>query len=168
MESPFCRWVRANLPAYLDGELKASTASAVRRHMKRCPACAARARLLADSWEVLDEDVPPPVRSGFTGRMMERVAREKELIPLQARARARRRLRRILSGVSGVAAGLVVGFGLYAWSGFEAAPTSPIEREVSRSLTFLEDVDLLDEIATVEVIDQLLAEKAPVKDTPRG
>jgi len=168
MESPICRWVRANLPSYLDGELKATTASAVRRHMKRCPACAARARLLADSWELLEEDALPPMRSGFTGRMMERVAREKELIPVQRRARARRRLRQALVGVSGIAAGLVIGFGLYAWSGFETAPTSPIEREVSRSLTFLEDVELLDEIATAEAIDQLLVEKRPGKDAPHG
>jgi anti-sigma factor RsiW len=156
------------LPAYLDGELKPSTATAVRRHMERCPACAARARLLADSWKLLDEAEVPPIRSGFTGRMMERLAREKELIPLQARARSRRRLRQALAGITGMAAGLIVGFGLYACSGFESEPASPVEREVSRSLTFLEDVDLLDEIAAVGAIDQLLVEKAADKGVERG
>jgi anti-sigma factor RsiW len=159
MESAVCRWVRSVLPAYLDGELKASTAAAVRRHLARCPACAARARLLADSWRLLDECEVPPVRAGFTGRMMERVAWERSHGNLGRVLSARGRVRRVLTAVAGIAAGLVVGFGLYASSGYHSEPSSPVEREVSRSLTFLEDVDLLDEIAVVQAIDQLLAEK---------
>lgn len=165
MDSPVCRWVRSVLPAYLDGELKASTATAVRRHLQRCPACAARARLLADSWSLLDECEVPRVRSGFTGRMMDRIAWKKASGGLGSGVTPRTRFRRMVTAVTGIAAGLVVGFGLYASSGLHSEPSSPVEREVSRSITFLQDVELLDEIAVVEAIDQLLAEKNVDKGT---
>jgi len=136
MDSPGCRWVRSVLPAYMDGELKESTAAAVRQHLAHCPTCAARARMLAESWNLLDEVEPPPIQDGFTDRMMARIAAEKAQGTL-AEETPPSRLRQAMASVAGIAAGLLVGLGLYAWSGYHAEPASPVEREVSRSLTFL-------------------------------
>jgi anti-sigma factor RsiW len=143
------------LVAFLDGELKASTEQAVRRHLARCPSCRARAGQLAQTWDRLGGATPPRAEPGFTERMMARIAEEKELAALEARLRFHRRLRRVGTTVAGLAAGLVLGLALYAWSGLLEEPNSPVEQEVSRNVAFLEDVDLLDEMAVVEALDDM-------------
>jgi len=153
--SPVCQWVRSVLVAYLDGELKPSTADAVRRHLVRCEACRAQMRLLQESWRLLDDVPPVPVRSGFTQRMMARVVEEKELSAFAARLGSRRRRRSVLASVLGMAAGLAFGFAVYAWTGIVEKPASPVEWEVSRHVSFLEDVELLDEMAVIQAIDRL-------------
>ena len=49
-----CNWIRGVLAAYLVGELKRTTAEAVRRHLEKCEACRAHAHLLEESWRLLD------------------------------------------------------------------------------------------------------------------
>jgi len=168
MGKAVCNWVRGVLPAYQDGELKPSTAAAVRRHVAHCESCRAQLTLLEGAWELLDEAGAPPVRGGFTSRMMSRIVEERELERLQARLRPHRLRRQVLSAVVGLAAGLLVWFALSAWVGWPAEPASPVEREVSRSLTFLEDVDLLDEVALLETMERLRAELAPGREADRG
>jgi anti-sigma factor RsiW len=157
MPSP-CQWVRSVLAAYFDGQLKPSTAEAVRRHLAHCESCRAHARLLKETWRLLDEAPPAPVRSGFTARMMARIVQEKELQAMEARLRPHRLRRQVVSSVLGLAAGLVLGFALYGWTGMVQQPRSPVECEVSRNVSFLEDVDLLDEIAVIEAMDDLVAD----------
>jgi anti-sigma factor RsiW len=156
MASP-CQWVRGVLVAYLDGELKSSTAEAVRRHLEGCESCRAHARLLRESWGLLDEVPPAPVTTGFTERMMARIVEEKDLSALASRLRPDRLRRQVVASVLGVAAGLVFGVAVYSWTGLPQEPTSPVEREVSRNVSFLEDVDLLDEIAVIEAMDRLMS-----------
>jgi len=153
--SPPCQWVRSVLVAYLDGELKPSTAEAVRRHLARCESCRAQMRLLEESWRLLDEMPTGRVPAGFTQRMMARVVEEKELSAFAARLRPHEARRRVFASVLGVAAGLVLGFAVYAWTGMFETPASPVECEVSRHVSFLEDVDLLDEVAVIQAIDRL-------------
>ena len=161
MSSPVCHWVRSVLAAYLDGELKPSTAEAVRRHLERCPDCARRAAQLEEMWRLLDAAAAPPIRPGFTERMMARIVEEKALEALEARSRPSRRLRDLAATVSGLAAGLVLGVALYSWTGLPPEPNSPVEREVSRAVAFLEDVDLLDEVAVVETLEQMNGVQVP-------
>jgi anti-sigma factor RsiW len=155
MSSPVCHWVRSVLAAYLDGELKPSTTNAVRRHLAQCAECRKRAAELEAAWNLLEQVEPAPVRRGFTERMMARVVEEKELEALEARLRPNRILRQVATSVLGLAAGLLIGLALYGWTGQPRESNSPIEREVSRHTTFLEDADLLDEIAVIEAIDRL-------------
>ena len=168
MGKAVCNWVRGVLPAYQDGELKPSTAAAVRRHLAHCESCRAQLRLLDGAWELLDQADAPPVRSGFTSRMMERIVEEKELERLEARLRPHRLRRQVVAAVVGLAAGLLVWFGVSTWVGGPAEPASPVEREVSGCLTFLEDVDLLDEVALVETMERLRAEPTPPEEADRG
>ena len=162
MSSPVCHWVRSVLTAYLDGELKPSTADAVRRHLGRCPECARHAAELQQAWKLLDTVAAPPrVRPGFTERMMVRIAEEKELEAFEARLRRGRRARRFAAQLTGMAAGLVLGVVLYTWTGLPMEPSSPVEQEVSRSVAFLEDADLLDEMAVVETLEQMSGAPVP-------
>ena len=155
MTAGVCNWVKGVLPAYLDGELKPSTAAAVRRHLAHCESCAARAKLLEGAWDLLDEVGAPPAAAGFTSRMMTRIVEEKELERLEARLRPHRLRRQILAAVTGLAAGLLVWFVGTQWVSLPAEPASPIEREISRHLTFLEDAELLDEVGLVETMEWL-------------
>jgi anti-sigma factor RsiW len=161
MPSSVCRWVRSVLTAYLDGELKPSTREAVRRHLEHCRECRAYKESLEETWKALDAVPGPVLRPGFTGRMMARIVEERELAALESRLRPHRLRRRVLTVLSGLAAGILLGFCLYSWTGLMAEPVSPVEREVSRSVSFLEDADLLDEIAVVEAMDQWLGPAAP-------
>jgi hypothetical protein len=88
--------------------------------------------------------------------MIARVVEEQELDGLRARLARRGRWREALAGAAGLAAGLIVGLGFYVWNGLPRVPTSQVEREVSRHLTFLDDADLMDEVAAVQAIERLL------------
>lgn len=156
MPSSACHWIRSVLVAYLDGELKPRTAQAVRRHLERCEHCRAQARLLEESWRLLDQVPPPPIRSGFTARMMARIVEEKELEALEARLRPHRLWRQVCLSLAGLAAGLLLGLALYGWTGLMREPNSPVEREVSRNVSFLRDAELLDEMAVIEAMDRLM------------
>jgi len=159
-----CIWVRSVLVAYLDGELKPSTAEAVRRHLDTCEACRTHARQLRETWRLLDDVPSAPVRDGFTERMMARIVEEKELSAFVASLQPRLRRRRIAASVLGMAAGLVLGFVVYGWTGLSARPVSPVECQVSQHVSFLEDVDLLDEIAVIQEIDRLSEDGGALAD----
>ena len=160
--SSACHWVRSVLTAYLDGELKASTADAVRRHLEQCTECARHAAGLERTWKVLEAAATGPrIRPGFTERMMARIVEEKELVAFEARLRRGRRAQRFVYQMAGLAAGLVLGVTLYTWTGLPAEPGSPVEQEVSRSVAFLEDADWLDEMAVVETLEQMTGAPVP-------
>jgi len=152
-----CQWIRSVLAAYLDGELKSSTARAVRRHLERCESCRAHARLLRESWRLLDEVPPRPAHAGFTERMMARIVEEKDLSALASRLRPHELRRQAVASVLGLAAGIVFGFAVYSWTGLPQEAGGPVEREVSRNVSFLDDADLLDEMAVIEAMERLMS-----------
>jgi anti-sigma factor RsiW len=165
MTSPACQWVQGILTAYLDGELKPSTAAAVRRHLEHCEACRARAELLQETWDLLDAPTPA-VPAGFTSRMMGKIVEEQALERLEARLRPHRLRRRIFASAAAIAAGLLFGLALRTWAVRLPDPGSPVEREVSACLTFVEDLDVFDDqgldlVEVVEAWDRLEAEGRP-------
>jgi anti-sigma factor RsiW len=156
------------LVAWLDGELTLSKREAVRRHLDRCEACRAEADLLEETGRLLDQPEAPPVRPGFTARMMARVVEEKDLEAMEARLRPHRRRRKVLASAAGLAAGLVLGFVAYGWTGLMREPNSPVEREVSHNVSFLKDVELLDAIAVIEAMDRLTSGAATAPGDTSG
>jgi anti-sigma factor RsiW len=48
-----CTAMRKKIKAYLDGELPAAEAAAVKSHLVQCPACSREAEELAKTWELL-------------------------------------------------------------------------------------------------------------------
>ena len=87
---------------------------------------------------------------------MARIVEEKEVQAMEAPLRPHRLLRKALASSVGLAAGLVLGLALYGWTGFVQEPNSPVEAEVCHSVSFLEDVDLMDEMAVIEAMDDLM------------
>jgi len=153
MSAP-CQWVRSVLAAWLSDELKPSTAEAVRRHLEKCESCRAHMELLRESWRLLDEVPPKSIPPAFTARMMARIVEEKDLSRFAARLRPHEQRRKVLASVAGIAAGLFLGMAVYGWTGLLTKPVSPVESEVSQHVSFLEDVDLLDEIAVIQAMDR--------------
>jgi anti-sigma factor RsiW len=160
MGKTVCGWVRSVLVAYMDGELKAPSARAVRRHLEKCESCRAQFRLLNATWSALAASDAPATRGGFASRMMARIAEGKEIARLEARLRSRRRVAGALAALAGLAAGLVVGLCLYLWTGRLSEPNSLVEREIAEHVTFLEDAPLIDNVVVIKAIERLAAEPA--------
>jgi anti-sigma factor RsiW len=160
MSEAKCQWVVEALPAYLDGELDRADADVVRRHLRHCESCRARASLLDDTWETLEEAQAAPrarVAPDFTERMMARLDAEKQRQAAETRLRPRRLLRQIGTAAAGLAAGIALGLAIYGWNAVtpEPAPVTPVEQEISRNVTFLQDSDLVDEMALIQTMDQV-------------
>jgi hypothetical protein len=124
-------------------------------------------RLLQESWRLLDEVPPARIPPDFTERMMARIVEEKDLSRFAASLRPHERRRKVVASVLGMAAGLLLGFAVYGWTGLPEEPASPVEFEVSRHVSFLQDVDLLDEIAVIQAIDRLETDADP-DESPDG
>lgn len=85
----WCRRVRSQLSAYVDGELSAAERSAVAEHLSRCEVCSAERESLTKLTRITslipEEDLP----SGLHSRIMSRLAYA-ETPPVPARSTARR------------------------------------------------------------------------------
>ncbi len=70
----FCRFTENNMSALIDGELKGLKQSAVRAHLRACPACRTKYSYLGSvsaASALLVSDLPP---AGFEDRVMAKVA----------------------------------------------------------------------------------------------
>ncbi len=162
-----CERVRKVLPAYLDGELDRPEAEAVRLHLNGCESCRAKARLLDDTWETLDQGKAAPkvrIPEDFTEKVMARLEADRHRAAAEVRLRRRRRLGQVVAVLVGMAAGLLIGLALYGWTTVATAPpVTPIEQEISRNVTFIEDSAYVDEVPLIEEMDRLAAQQQPEK-----
>lgn len=114
---------RADLVAYLDGELKGSRARALEARLQNDPRMRAEAETLRHTWDLLDFLPRPRASAAFASVTVERLTRTR---PAPS---TRRRLRPWALGVGWVAAVLLTaaaGFGGARWiSGDRAAPPPP-------------------------------------------
>ena len=63
-----------------------------------------------------------------------------------------------------MAAGLLLGLALYGWTTVAAAPpVTPVEQEISRNVTFIEDSAYVDEVSLIEEMDRLAAQQQSEK-----
>src|SRR5689334_9452270 len=114
---------RADLVAYLDGELTGESARALEAKLNLNPAARAEAEALRRTWDLLDYLPSPQPSASFTHRTLER------LTPVRTgETRRRRRWRVRLLGAGWAAALLLSG-----WAGFAAynwfVPNEPGEKE---------------------------------------
>ena len=158
-----CDRVRKILPAYLDGEVDRQEAEAVRQHLEQCESCRAQAHLLDDTWETLDEAKPAArvrIPEDFTEKVMARLEADRLRVEAERRLRRRRRVGQAVMAAVGMAAGIVLGLSLYAWRTVAAAPpVTPVEKEISRNVTFIEDSAYIDEVSVIEEMDRLTAQQ---------
>ncbi len=142
---------RADLVAYLDGELTGEPARALEAKLNLDPAARSEAEALRRTWDLLDYLPSPQPSASFTHRTLER------LTPMQtARMRRRQLWRRRLIG-SGWAAALL----LSGWAGYAAynwfVPNEPGEKELLHDLRIIENkryYDLMDDLDFWRALDK--------------
>jgi anti-sigma factor RsiW len=144
---------RADLVAYLDGELAGEAARALEAKLSLNPQVRAEAESLRRTWALLDYLPRPEPSPSFTNRTLSRVA-PVEPGPTPAGAQARRRRRVALLGL-GWAAGLL----LAALAGRAAVhrllPQQPGERELVRDLRLIENKRFYDLVGDLDFLRRL-------------
>lgn len=135
---------RADLVAYLDGELSGEAARAVEAKLSLNPAIRAEADALRRTWELLDFLPKPQPSPRFTHHTLERLS------PVRADEQQRRQRWRTRGlGLGWAAALLLAGWGGYA--GFHLlVPHGPGERELLRDLRIIENKRLYDRIEDLD------------------
>lgn len=87
-----CKTARANLSAFIDGELSMSRADRVREHLLACPECAhaadetRRLQQIAGAWTVEEADVWDGVRANLADTDDETLARSVRALEAELRA----------------------------------------------------------------------------------
>jgi len=153
---PLSEQERADLVAYLDGELSGEAARAVEARISLDPRVRAEAESLKRTWDLLDFLPHPEPSPNFTQRTLSRVVPVRPKVPAPRPTGARSRLWwRVALGVGWAAALLVAG--LAGYGGYRAlAPREPGERELVRDLRVIENkrfYDLVDDLHFLEQLD---------------
>ena len=135
---------RADLVAYLDGELTGKAARALEAKLSLNPAARAEADALRRTWELLDFLPRPQPSLRFTHRTLERLS------PLRVdEYQRRRRLHMCCLGLGWAAALLLAG-----WTGYAGynwfVPREPGERQLLQDLRIIENKRLYDRIEDLD------------------
>ena len=140
----FSEQERADLVAYLDGELHGEAARALEAKLSLNPAARVEADALRRTWELLDFLPRPQPSPRFTHRTLERLS------PVRADEQGRQRLwRRCFLGVGWAAALLLAGWvGHAAFNWF--LPREPGERELLQDLRIIENKRLYDRVEDLD------------------
>jgi anti-sigma factor RsiW len=136
---------RADLVAYLDGELEGEAARALEAKLSLSPEARAEADSLKRAWELLDYLPRAEPSPHFTERTLSR------LVPLPAARPAWRR--RVATGAwaAAVLAAFVAG-----WVGFDfLVPACPGERELVQDLRIIENKRLYDAVPDLDFLKKL-------------
>lgn len=142
--SHFSEQERADLVAFLDGELHGEAARALEAKLSLNPAARAEADTLRRTWGLLDYLPQPQPSLRFTHRTLERLA------PLRSEEQRRGRRWRTLGLGLGWAAALLlagwVGYSGYNW----LVPRKPGENELLHDLRIIENKRLYDRIGDLD------------------
>ena len=146
---------RANLTAYLDGELDEETAQLLEAKLNQDPAARAEVDELKQAWTMLDYLPRSSPSSSFTHRTMEKLSLEKRPVETGKMPAARRT--GWLRPVGWVAAVLVaLGGGWFAGQQFWQPAPDPDESLV-RHLRIIEKwraYDLIEDVGFLKALDQ--------------
>jgi anti-sigma factor RsiW len=138
--SRFSEQERADLVAYIDGELTGEAARALEAKLSLDPAARAEADALRRTWELLDYLPRPQPSLRFTHRTLERLS------PVRADEQQRQRIWRIrylgLSWAAAILFAYWVGHAGYDW----LVPREPGERQLLQDLRIIENKRLYDRI----------------------
>jgi anti-sigma factor RsiW len=141
---------RAELVAYLDGELQGDKARAVESRISHDPRLRAEADALGRAWELLDYLPRPEPSPNFTHRTLDRITGAQKLV----RSPTRRRWRTVLVGAGWAAAVTLAFLGGYAVVRF-LAPPDRTDEELARDLRVIENKRLYDPIDDIEFLREL-------------
>jgi anti-sigma factor RsiW len=149
--SPLDEQERADLVAWLDGELEGEAARSLEAKLSLDPAARAEADALRRTWELLDYLPRPEPSASFTNRTLSRLA------PAPARQRPTlwQRWRRPVLGAGWAAALVLAAVGGYAGYNRFAAPPEPGERELVRDLRVIENKRYYDGVEDIDFLRAL-------------
>jgi hypothetical protein len=144
---------RANLVAYLDGELDADTSHALEAKLARDPASRTEVEHLRRTWDLLDFLPKPEPSPNFTNRTLER------LKPIRQPRSLRRPLPRWVFGAGWAAAVAVALLGSYLAMTLLLALVhgnrEPTEKDLVRDLRVIENKRVYDMIEDVDFLREL-------------
>jgi anti-sigma factor RsiW len=147
-QSPLSDRERADLVAYLDGELEGEAARALEAKLSLSPEARAEAESLKRAWEMLDYLPRAEPSPHFTERTLSRLA------PVTPGSLVRSRWRR-WAGAAAWAA-LVVGAFAAGWVGYNRfVPFEPGERELVQDLRLIENLRLYEAVPDLDFLKAL-------------
>jgi anti-sigma factor RsiW len=150
--SPLDEGERADLVAYLDGELKGAAARTIEQRLAREPAVRAEADALRRAWEMLDFLPLPEPSEQFSNRTLQRVAPVTVQVAAAATTPHRWRPRALAAAWAAAAAvALVAGYAATR----VAAPVEPGESELVRDLGVIEKMRLYEAAEDLELVRDL-------------
>ncbi len=152
--SPLNEQERADIVAWLDGELEGEAARSLERKLSLDPAARAEADELRKTWELLDYLPRPEPSASFTHRTLSRLAPAAVARPRPA---LWQRWRRPVLGAGWAAALVLAAVGGYAGYNRFAPPPEPGERELVRDLRIIENkryYDAVEDIDFLRALDQ--------------
>jgi anti-sigma factor RsiW len=147
-QSPLTDRERADLVAYLDGELEGEAARALEVKLSLSPEARAEAESLKRAWEMLDYLPRADPSPHFTERTLSRLA------PVTPGSLVHSRWRRWAR--AGVWAALVAGAFAAGWVGFNRlVPFEPGEREMVQDLRIIENLRLYEAVPDLDFLKAL-------------
>jgi anti-sigma factor RsiW len=148
-QQPLTEQERADLVAYLDGELRGEAARRIEARLNLEPEVRAEAESLRRAWDMLDFLPRPEASPQFTARTVSRIL---PVAPDMLRMPAGRR--RWVLPVGWAAAVIAAFFG--GWAGYEwLIPHEPGERELVQDLRIIENYRVYEQIEDIDFVRQL-------------
>jgi anti-sigma factor RsiW len=151
---PVSEEARAELVAYLDGELSEDAARAVEDKINSDPTLRAEVDSLSRTWELLDYLPTHDPSPSFTHRTLERVTATRPRISATALAARNAYWRRFAFGAGWAAAVLLaaeIGFGVTT----RVLPREPTDEELARDLGVIEHEKAYEQVGDIEFLKQL-------------
>jgi anti-sigma factor RsiW len=160
--SPLNDQERADLVAYLDGELKGEAARQIEHRIARDPSVREEADSLRRAWDVLDFLPLPEPSAQFTHRTVEKIALVKST-DVNSKRTGRRWMNLSIAAGWGIAIGVAVAAG-YGTTRV-AAPREPGDQELVRDLRVIENKRLYDPVDELDFVRELDAPELFGDDT---
>jgi len=148
--SPLDDKERADLIAYLDGELEGEAARAVEARISRDPAVRAEAESFKRTWDLLDYLPRPEPSPNFTHRTLDKLSTRATRTAL----RPQRSGRRWLHGAAWAAAVALVGLVGYL-AAVAVVPPRPTEHDLERDLRLIENLRFYEDVDVLEFLREL-------------
>jgi anti-sigma factor RsiW len=156
--SPLSEQERADLVAYLDGELTDESARAMEAKLSLNPEARAEADALKRTWDLLDFLPQAEPSPNFTHRTLSRLTPIQPTEAVPSAPVAPRHPRRWLSRVGVLCVWLIVvtASALAGYAGYQRlVPREPGERELVRELRLIENKRYYDAVGDIEFLRQL-------------
>jgi anti-sigma factor RsiW len=157
---PLTEQEKADLVAYLDGELGGEAARSLEARISLDPVVRAEAETLKRTWDLLDHLPRPEPSPSFTNRTLERLA------PVRAKLAVARKSRPWLIGASWAAAVLAAVAAGYAGMNLAVKPAGNPDQDLSRDLRVIECKRYYDRVDDLDYLKSLEQSELFGDDSP--